>query len=81
MELLNIITTFSLSERQAFTSFLKKRNKRRSIKNLDFLKMVESGEHKELDVALYGHSAKGPFHGLHMRVKDAAVDFFGHPGF
>ncbi|NKI31002.1 hypothetical protein [Croceivirga thetidis] len=80
-EIQDILNVFTLKERRDFESFLKKRNKRGSIKNLELLQLLEGEGRKNLDVKLYGNPSKPAFNALQKRVKDTLIEFVANKAF
>ncbi len=76
-----IFQVLAPAEKREFVSFLKKRNKRNSTKNIAFLRLLEEGKTKDLDVELYGFPSKAAFHVLQKRVKDALIEFLASKAF
>ena len=71
-----IIATLTTEDKKNFVLRLKKRNKRNDTKNIDLFMLLDRYEHQEnIDLILYGKSAKGAYHALCKRLHDTLVDF------
>ncbi len=71
-----IIATLSAEDKKSFVLRLKQRNKRNDAKNIDLFMLLDRQETIEnLDIILYGKSAKGAYHALCKRLHDALIDF------
>lgn len=78
----SIIATLSPEEKRSFIANLKQKNKRNDTKNIQLFKLLDSFlEHKNLDIQLYGKSAKGAFHALCKRLHDSLIDFIATKSF
>ncbi len=77
----DVYSVFSVTEKKEFASFLRKRNRRGDTKNLELLRLLGSGQTKDLDIALYGKPAKGALHALSKRLMDTLVDFVASNSF
>ena len=76
-----IFQVLTRSEKKEFLAYLKKRNRRGSTKNIAFLKLLEEGTTKNLDVQLYGFPSKAALSVLQKRVKDTLIDFLANRSF
>ncbi|MBU2995909.1 hypothetical protein KO500_05670 [Cellulophaga baltica] len=77
-----IISTLSIEDRKAFVNLLSKKNKRKDTKNIQLFKLLESQPNaKDIDVQLYGKSAKGAYHALSKRLFDSLIDFVATKNF
>ena len=76
-----IFSTFSAIDKNDFSIYLKNRNRRGDVKNLQLLKFIEEGKTKNLDVLLYGKPSKGAFHALCKRVLDVLIEFVASKSF
>ena len=71
-----IIATLTAEDKKSFILKLRQRNKRNDAKNIDLFMLLDSQETQEnLDLILYGKSAKGAYHALCKRLHDTLVDF------
>ncbi|MDN3642518.1 hypothetical protein QWY87_07410 [Lutimonas halocynthiae] len=71
-----IIATLTAEDKKNFVLRLKHRNKRNDTKNIDLFMLLDRQESQEnLDLILYGKSAKGAYHALCKRLHDALIDF------
>ena len=71
-----IIATLTAEDKKNFILMLKQRNKRTDAKNIDLFMLLDRQESQEnLDVILYGKSAKGAYHALCKRLHDTLIDF------
>ena len=71
-----IIATLTEEDKKNFILLLKKRNKRHDTKNIDLFTILDRQEPVEnLDLILYGKSAKGAYHALCKRLHDSLIDF------
>jgi len=80
-EIQSLLKALSPVEHKEFIAFLKKRNKRSSIKNLELIKLLEGGKTKDLDIELYGTPSKSAYHVLQKRVKDVLIEFLANKSF
>ncbi|PVW14336.1 hypothetical protein [Marixanthomonas spongiae] len=76
-----IINTFSKEDKQEFVRFLKKKNQRGDVKNLQLFKLIDTGKQQDLDILLYGKPSKNAYHALCKRLRDSLVDFTASKGF
>ena len=71
-----IVATLTAEDKKNFVLRLKHRNKRNDAKNIDLFMLLDRQESQEnLDLILYGKSAKGAYHALCKRLHDALIDF------
>lgn len=78
----SIIATLSSEEKQSFIQHLKHKNKRNDTKNIQLFKLLDKfPEQKDIDLRLYGKSAKGAFHALCKRLHDSLIDFIAVKSF
>ncbi|WP_299443432.1 hypothetical protein [uncultured Aquimarina sp.] len=78
----SIIATLSSEEKRNFINNLKQKNKRNDTKNIQLFKLLDtSSDTKNLDIQLYGKSAKGAFHALCKRLHDSLIDFIATKSF
>lgn len=76
-----IIDTLSKEERIGFIQYLKYKNRRGDVKNIQLFKLIEAGETVNLDVKIYGKQAKNAYHALSKRLQDALIDFVASKSF
>lgn len=77
-----IISTFSSKEKVEFLNFLKKRNKRNDIKNIELFRLLERMPNStNYDKQLYGRESKGAYHALSKRLHDSLIDFIAIKSF
>ena len=77
-----IIAILSNEDKKRFLLFLKEKNKRQDVKNIDLFKLLDtSREPENIDVLLYGKAAKGAYHALSKRLHDALIDFLATKSF
>ena len=76
-----IFSTFSAIDKNDFRIYLKNKNRRGDVKNLQLLKFIEEGKTKNVDVLLYGKPSKGAFHALCKRVLDVLIEFVASKSF
>lgn len=82
MNINSIITQFSIEESTSFKSFLRKKNKRTDVKNLELYTLIKKGTpQKELDTALYGTPNRNAYHALSKRLQDNLIDFIATRNF
>ncbi|SEL72299.1 hypothetical protein SAMN04487910_3176 [Aquimarina amphilecti] len=78
----SIIATLSTEEKKSFINYLKSKNKRNDTKNIELFRAIDSStNHKDLDVKIYGKSAKGAYHALCKRLHDNLIDFIATKSF
>ncbi|WP_299187019.1 hypothetical protein [uncultured Aquimarina sp.] len=78
----SIIATLSTEEKKSFINYLKHKNKRNDTKNIQLFKILDtSSNHKDVDVKIYGKSAKGAYHALCKRLHDSLIDFIATKSF
>ncbi|MBW1297075.1 hypothetical protein [Aquimarina litoralis] len=78
----SIIATLSKEDKHSFVNHLKNKNKRNDTKNIQLFKLLDKeADQKDLDVQLYGKSAKGAFHALCKRLHDNLIDFIASKSF
>ena len=80
-QLIAINSIFSSEEKREFVSFLKKKNRRGDVKNIDLYKMIDSGRLDEPDVQLYGKPSRNSYHALCKRLQDTMIDFVAEQSF
>jgi len=76
-----IIKTLSKEERIGFIQYLKHKNRRGDVKNIQLFKLIEAGNAVNLDVKIYGKPAKNAYHALSKRLQDALIDFVASKSF
>ncbi|RMB62923.1 hypothetical protein EAX61_04945 [Dokdonia sinensis] len=82
MSLKLLIDTLLPEEIPLFKSYLRKRNKRSSTKNIALLDAVVNGiEIKNIDTHLYGKSSRNAYHALSKRLHDNLIDFIASRSF
>ncbi|MDY8136426.1 hypothetical protein [Aquimarina sp. 2201CG5-10] len=80
--LISLIHTLSTEEKQVFTTFLKRKNKRHDTKNIQLFNLLDaSPEIKNPDIHIYGKKAKGAYHALSKRLHDSIIDFIASKSF
>lgn len=79
--LISIVNTLSTDEKQEFLLYLKRRNRRTDVKNEKLFKLIDAGRTDNLDVRLYGKSARNAFHALCKRLQDSLIDFVASKSF
>ncbi len=79
----SIIQTLSVEEKRSFISLLKQKNKRNDTKNIQLFKILSTTTitPKDIDIQLYGKSAKGAYHALSKRLHDSLIDFVASKSF
>ena len=79
-DLNHIVSTFSNEDRQRFTLFLEKRNKRKDNKNIQLFKHLLANNLNSDDVCfkLYGSHKKGAYHALRKRLYQSIIDFIAN---
>lgn len=80
-EIQSILAVLSPNEKRQFVTFLKERNRRKSVKNLELLKLLERGNVKDMDLELYGTSSRSAYAVLVKRLKDTLVEFLANQAF
>lgn len=80
MNLSNIISTFSVKEQHQFITFMKKKNKRNDIKNIQLFKLLISDNlsSKEICYKLYKSNNKDAYHALRKRLYHSVIDFIAN---
>ncbi|MAZ71874.1 MAG: hypothetical protein CMC70_01885 [Flavobacteriaceae bacterium] len=76
-----IMDTLSADEKREFILFQQKKNRRGDTKNEALFKLVAKGETEDLDVKIYGKSAKNSYHALCKRLQDSLIDFVATKSF
>ncbi len=76
-----IITNLSREEKLDFIQYLKKKNRRGDVKNIQFFKLIAAGVSTNLDVKIYGKPAKNTYHALSKRLYDSLIDFIASKSF
>lgn len=76
-----ILDTLTGDEKQEFLLFLRRRNRRSDTKNEKLFKLIDAGKTENLDVQLYGKSARNSFHALCKRLQDSLIDFLAGRSF
>jgi hypothetical protein len=76
-----ITNTLTTDEKQEFVLQLRRKNRRSDTKNEKLFKLINAGKTKELDIQLYGKSARNSFHALCKRLQDNLVDFIASKSF
>lgn len=69
-----IISKLSLDERKKFVNYLKKKNRRGDVKNIELFYLLANNDDKP-DEVLYAKSSKNAFHALNKRLFDSLIDF------
>lgn len=78
----SIIHTLSDEEKRSFISILRQKNKRNDTKNIQLFKLLDTTiTDKDLDIQIYGKSAKGAYHALCKRLYDTLIDFIASKSF
>ncbi|RZS92168.1 hypothetical protein [Aquimarina brevivitae] len=78
----DITSILTAQEKQQFIRYLKKKNKKHSIKNITFFELLNQGKkEKEIETLLYKKSEKAAYHALRKRLKDALLDFIAITNF
>ena len=75
-----IISTLTIEEQQQFVTYLKKKNKRNDIKNIQLFKLLQQNElsSSEICLALYNSNKKNAYHALRKRVYQSLIDFIAN---
>lgn len=76
-----IWATLSDKDKKDFLFFLAKRNRRGDTRNIDFVKLLDSGRTKNIDEVLYGKDSSGAFNALCKRVQDTLIEFVASKSF
>ena len=79
-DLNHIVSTFSNEDKQRFTSYLEKKNKRKDTKNVQLFKLLLNNNlnSKELCFKLYGGDKKEAYHALRKRLYQSIIDFIAN---
>ena len=82
MNISPLISQFSAEESTSFVHFLRKKNKRADVKNIELYRLIRKGvPQKELDTALYGATNRNAYHALSKRLQDSLIDFIATRSF
>ncbi len=79
--LISILGTLTNDEKQEFLLQQKRKNRRTDVKNEKLFKLIDAGKTDDLDVRLYGKSARNSFHALCKRLQDNLIDFVASKSF
>ncbi len=79
-DLNHIISTFSNEDKQRFTSYLEKKNKRKDTKNIQLFKLLLNPDLNSKDICfkLYGNHKKEAYHALRKRLYQSIIDFIAN---
>lgn len=81
-DIVAMLKILNKEEKRQFESFLKVRNKRSDIKNIQLIRLLSEDKSQEnLDVKLYGYPNRNAFHALCKRVQDTLIDFIAQRSF
>ncbi len=77
IHLKELLSSFTHKEQENFLLFLKKKNKRKDVKNIDLTKMLIDGNFSSIEISLklYGTQNKIALHALRKRLFTALIDF------
>ncbi|MCK8480797.1 hypothetical protein [Psychroserpens algicola] len=75
-----IVATFSSEDKQQFTSYLERKNKRNDTKNIQLFKLLSQNELSSKDICqkLYGAYRKDAYHALRKRLYQSLIDFIAN---
>ncbi|MGJ8659062.1 MAG: hypothetical protein ACSHWV_04360 [Cellulophaga fucicola] len=75
-----IISTLTTEEQQQFVTYLKKKNKRNDIKNIQLFKLLQQNELSSLEICLtiYKANKKNAYHALRKRLYQSLIDFIAN---
>ncbi len=75
-----IISTLTTEEQQQFVTYLKKKNKRSDIKNIQLFKLLQKNElsSSEICLTLYKSNKKNAYHALRKRIYQSLIDFIAN---
>ncbi|MEP0214070.1 MAG: hypothetical protein ABJD66_12690 [Cellulophaga sp.] len=75
-----IITTLTAEEQQQFVLYLKKKNKRSDIKNIQLFKLLQQNDlsSTEICLQLYQTNKKNAYHALRKRLHNSLIDFIAN---
>lgn len=79
--LIAILSTLTKEEKQEFILQLRRKNRRTDVKNEKLFKLIDAGRTVDLDIQLYGKSARNSFHALCKRLQDGLIDFIASKSF
>lgn len=75
-----IISTLTTEEQQQFVTYLKKKNKRNDIKNIQLFKLLQQNElsSSEICLTIYKANKKNAYHALRKRLYQSLIDFIAN---
>lgn len=79
-DLNTIILTFSEEEKQKFTTYLEKKNKRKDTKNIQLFKLIHANKWTSSSICkkIYSNKNKAAYHALRKRLYQSIIDFIAN---